>query len=194
MAEICFEALAWKMSQRDECLLLPLAVLEQIALHLGVAAAVVVFIAKATQHLRCGMPLLGRRCLVVQKDLVDDSVEGTEFWCETIPSRWTSLGMLEHLPDGVTGVVEFPGDLLDKLTVAAWPPNGAVVVHAKHFLASVRVSDSMQERSLYRRRLVLQRRLSRPTSHAAPSQLGEAPLAMGGGGLVIPPPPPVGPP
>ena len=33
------------------------------------------------------------------------------------------------------------------------PPNGAVIVHRKHFLASVRVSDSMQERSLYRRRL-----------------------------------------
>ena len=42
--------------------------------------------------------------------------------------------------------------------------------------------------------LVLQRRLSRPTSHAAPSQFGEAPFAMGGGGLAIPLPPPVGPP
>jgi PatG Domain len=42
--------------------------------------------------------------------------------------------------------------------------------------------------------LVLQRRVSRPTSHAAPSQLGEAPLAMGCGGLAIPLPPPVGPP
>ena len=42
--------------------------------------------------------------------------------------------------------------------------------------------------------LVLQRRVSRPTSHAAPSQLGEAPLAMGGGGFAIPLPPPLGPP
>ena len=42
--------------------------------------------------------------------------------------------------------------------------------------------------------LVLRRRVSRPTSHAAPSQLGEAPLAMGGGGFAIPLPPPLGPP
>ena len=42
-------------------------------------------------------------------------------------------------------------------------------------------------------RLVLQRRVSRPTSHAPP-QLGGASLAMAGGGLAIPLPPPVGPP
>ena len=42
--------------------------------------------------------------------------------------------------------------------------------------------------------LVLQRRLSRPTSHAAPSQFGEAPLAMAGGRPSIPFLAPVGPP
>ena len=138
VAEICFEAFAWKMPQRDKCLLFPLAVLEEIALHLGVATAVVVFIAKATEHLRRGMTLLGRRGLVVQKDLVDDPVEGTEFWCEAIPhlSR-TWLGILEHLPDGVAGVVEFTGDLSDGPAIAMRPPNGAVIVHRKHFLASV---------------------------------------------------------
>ena len=87
MAEIGFEALARKMPQRDEGLPFSASVLEQIALHLGVAAAVVVFVAKATEHLRGGVTLLGRRGLVVDKDLVDDPLEGTEFWCGAIPSR-----------------------------------------------------------------------------------------------------------
>ena len=47
---------------------------------------------------------------------------------------------------------------------------------------------------LTEKELILQRRVSRPTSRAAPSQLGEAPLAMGGGGFAIPLPPPLGPP
>ena len=87
MAEIRFEALARKMPQRNEGLLFPAAVLEEITLHLGVAAAVAVFVAKTTKHLRRGMSLLGGGGLVVQKDLVDDPVEGTEFWCKAIPSR-----------------------------------------------------------------------------------------------------------
>jgi hypothetical protein len=145
VAEIRFAALARQVSQWNERFLFPPAVLEQIALNLGIAAAVVVFIAKPTEHLRRGMPLLGRRCFVVQKDLVDDPMERTEFWCKAIPSRWTWLGMLEHVPDRVSGVVEFPGDLSDGFAIATRPSNGAVVVHVKHFLASVRVSESMQE-------------------------------------------------
>ena len=55
-----------------------MAVLEQIALHLGVTTAVVVFIAKATKHLSRGMPLLGRSEFVVQEDLVDERVKLTQ--------------------------------------------------------------------------------------------------------------------
>ncbi len=88
MAEIGFEALARKMSQRNKRLSFPAMVLEDVALHLGVAAAVAMFVAKATEHLRGGVPLLGGRGFVVGEDLVDDRVEGTEFWCEAIPSRW----------------------------------------------------------------------------------------------------------
>jgi hypothetical protein len=57
-------------------------------------------VAKATEHLRRSLTLFGRRCLVVQKNLVDDRVERTKFWCEAISGRWVGLGMFENLPDG----------------------------------------------------------------------------------------------
>ena len=55
MPEIRFEALSWKMAQRDEGLPLRSSVLEDITLHLGIATAVAVLIAKATKQpaLRC---------------------------------------------------------------------------------------------------------------------------------------------
>ena len=65
VAEIGFEALARKMPQRDEGLLIPATVLQQIALHLGIAATVTVFVAKATEDLGGGVPLLGRGGFVV---------------------------------------------------------------------------------------------------------------------------------
>ena len=121
------------------------SVLEDIALHLGVAAAVAMLVAKATKHLRGGVTLLGRRGLVVQKNLVDDPLERTEFRCEAIPNRWVGLGMVENLPDGDSGEIEFPGDLPDGLAIAVRPPNGAVIVHRKHFLASMRVRHPCKE-------------------------------------------------
>ena len=51
------------------------SVLEQIALHLAVPAAVAVLVAEAAKDLRGGMPLLGRGVLVVGQDLVDDRLE-----------------------------------------------------------------------------------------------------------------------
>ena len=60
VAEIGFEPMARKMGQRNEGFLVPAAMLQEIALHLAVAAAVAVFIAKPTKHLRGGVPLLGR--------------------------------------------------------------------------------------------------------------------------------------
>ena len=68
MTEIGFEPLAWKMPQRNEGLLFLPAMFEQVALHLGVAAVVTVLVAEATEHLSGGMPLFGRRGLVVPED------------------------------------------------------------------------------------------------------------------------------
>ena len=67
MAEVSIEVLSGEMTQRDERLPLASSVHEDISLQLGVAAAVAVFIAKATKHLRCCVPLFRRRGLVVKK-------------------------------------------------------------------------------------------------------------------------------
>ena len=68
MAEVGFEAFAWKMTQRNERLSFPATVLEEIALHLGVAAVVAMFVAKATKRLRGRVPLFGRRGLVLGEE------------------------------------------------------------------------------------------------------------------------------
>ena len=148
MAEVDLEAEAREMSQRDEGFLMSAAMLEQVALHLGVTASVPVLVAESTKRLRSGVPLLGRIGLVVDQDLIDDRLEGTEHRRGAIPNRRGGLGMVEDLPDGNSREIECPGDLPDGLAIALRPPNGTVIVHRKHFLDLRRVSDSMRERSL----------------------------------------------
>ena len=65
VAEIGLETLARKAPQRDERLLVPTSVLAKIALHLGIGAGVTVLVADPPEHLRGGVPLLGRGGLVV---------------------------------------------------------------------------------------------------------------------------------
>jgi hypothetical protein len=126
VAEIGFEALAREMTQGDERLLLAASVPEHVALHLGIPAGVVLFVAEAAKDLRGGVPLLGRGGFVVDQDLVDDRLEGAEFRRGAIPARRNRLGMVEGLPDGDPGEVELPGDLADGLAIAPRPPNGTV--------------------------------------------------------------------
>ena len=78
VAEIGFEAAAGEVSQRDEGFLMSDSVPPQVALHLGVTAGVAVLVAEPPEHLGGGMPLLGRRGLVVDQDLIDDRVERPE--------------------------------------------------------------------------------------------------------------------
>ena len=80
VSEIGFEALARQMPQRDEGFLMSPPVLADIALDLGIAAAVVVLVAEAPVDLRGGVPLLGRGGLVIDEDLVDDRPEAARAW------------------------------------------------------------------------------------------------------------------
>ena len=80
VAEIGLEALAREMSQGDEGLLMPPPMLAHVALHLGIPAAVAVLVAKASEDLSGGVPLLGRCGLVVDEDLVDDRLEPARAW------------------------------------------------------------------------------------------------------------------
>jgi hypothetical protein len=140
MPEICFEAFAWKVSEGNKRLPFPAMVLEEVTLHLGIAAAIAMFVAEATECLRGRVPLLGGCGLVLGDDLVEDRLEGTEFRCEATPRRRDRLGTLEHLPDRDSRQVEFPGDLPDGLAIATCPPNSAVIVHREHF-RSLRASE-----------------------------------------------------
>ncbi len=103
MTEIGLEALAREVSQRDERLLMPTSVFEQVALDLGIPAAVAMIVAEASEDLSGGVPLLGRGDLVVDQDLVDDRLDRPQEWGEPIPGRRDGgrLGLFEDLADGV---------------------------------------------------------------------------------------------
>ena len=137
VSEIGFEALAREMSQRDERFLMPTSVLAQIALHLGIAAAVAVLVAEATEDLRGGVPLLGRAVSSSTRIWSMIAWKGPRTGANRFLVRGMGLGSacLRILPDGVSRVFEFAGDLPDGHAIATRPPNGTVVVHRKHVLA-----------------------------------------------------------
>jgi hypothetical protein len=73
--EMCFEALARKMAQRDEGFFMLWAAFAHITLDLGIAPVVVMFIADPPTDLSRSVPLLVRRGLVVGQDLVNDRMK-----------------------------------------------------------------------------------------------------------------------
>ena len=78
VSEICFEALARKMAQRDKRFLMPRTAIAHITLHLGIAAAVTVFVAEPPANLSRRVALLARGVLVVGQNLVNDRVKRPE--------------------------------------------------------------------------------------------------------------------
>ncbi len=76
VAEIGFESPAREVPQRDEGFLMSCPFPPQVALHLGVPASVVMLVAESPIHLGGGMPLFGRRGLVVDQDLIDKTASG----------------------------------------------------------------------------------------------------------------------
>jgi hypothetical protein len=136
VSEIGFEALTREMSQRNECFLMPTSVLTQIALYLGIPTAVVLFVTKASEHLSGGVSLLGRGGFVIDQDLVDDRLVGSEPWSQTVAGQWLRMGvgMHESMPYCSSGVSELSGDLSDGQAIAPGPPNRAVIIHGYHVL------------------------------------------------------------
>ena len=136
VTEIGLEPPAREMPQRDEGLLMPASMFEQIALHLGISAAVSLFVAETSEDLGGGMALFGRGGLVVAEDLVDERLDRSQPRSEPIPGgrQGIGLGLLEDLADSVARMVEFAGDLTDGFAIAPRSPNGTVIVHRKHVL------------------------------------------------------------
>jgi len=131
-----FETLTGKVSQRNECFLVPGPMLPHVALHLSVPTAVVMFVTEAAEDLGRSVPLLGRGVLVVNQDLVDDRLNRSQKRSESIPGwrEGVRLSLLENLADSDSRMLEFAGDLADGLTIAPRPSNSSVVVHRKHVL------------------------------------------------------------
>jgi len=131
------------MAQGDESLSISSPVLEHIALHLGIAAGIVVLLAEATMDLGGGVPLLGRCALVVDEDAIDDRYDRAEERGLAGPGRWgRRFGMVEDIPDGLASVSELSGDLPDGHAIATSPTNRAIVVHREHVLG-LREGDSL---------------------------------------------------
>jgi hypothetical protein len=99
MTEVGFKALTREMAQGDECLPVALPMLEDIPLYLSIPAKVAVFVAEATKDLGSGVPLLGRRGLIVGEDLVDDRQEGAELGRVAFPNHRNWLAVRKGLPN-----------------------------------------------------------------------------------------------
>jgi hypothetical protein len=83
------------------------AVLEDIALDLGIAAGIGMLIAEAAMDLGGGVPLLGRSVLVVGEDAVDDRLDRAEEGSLAVPDHGgLGLGMVEDMPDGLACMSE----------------------------------------------------------------------------------------
>ena len=136
VAEIGFEPLAGGMSQGDEGLAVPPAVLPEVTLDLAVAAGVAVFGAQAAKHPHGGVPLFGRSVLVVGQDLVDDGMQGSQDGCGSVPGLRVRnrLGLVQDLADPVPRVMERARDLVDGHAIPMRPANGPGIVHRKHIL------------------------------------------------------------
>ena len=147
--------LAWKMPQRNECFSFSPAVLEQVALHLGVAAVVTALVAEATAHLSGGMPLFWRRGLVVSKDLVNDCKGRSQERSDSVPHLWNRIGpgVRQYLADCVVRVFKLTSDQFDREPLAMGSADVTIIVHRKHSFASMHSERSLTKRSLYRRRL-----------------------------------------
>jgi hypothetical protein len=106
------------------------------ALHLAVAAAVSLLVPEAAIKLRGGVPLLGRRILVVGEDLVDDRVKRPQHGGGSVSGLWSGLGLRipEDIPDRVARMIEVARDLPNGHAIAPHSPNSTVVVHRKHVL------------------------------------------------------------
>ena len=97
----CRPSANWQMYRRDGRVLIAASVLEHVASHLNIPAAVSVLVPEAPEYL-CGcVPLLGGRGLVIDQDSVDD-------WLEWPDQRGVSLasssdrrrsGMSQDMPD-----------------------------------------------------------------------------------------------
>ncbi len=85
VSEIGLEPPTRQVSQGDERLPISTSVLEHVALHLGIPAAVAVLVAEPSEELGGGVPLLGRGGLVVDEDLVDDRLDRPQQRGEPIP-------------------------------------------------------------------------------------------------------------
>jgi hypothetical protein len=134
VAAIGVESFTGTRPQRDERFLIAASVLRQIGWRLGLAAAVVVFVAEPAADLGGGVPVLGRGGFVVDEDRVDDRLNRSQERSESIPGRreGVRLGVLANRPDGVSRRLECARDQADGLAIASRPPNGTVVVHGKH--------------------------------------------------------------
>ena len=106
-------------------------------------------VAKATKHLRGGVPLLGRCGLVVGENLVDGALKGTEDRSLSVrePGDGVRLGVPQDLADRVSRKIELPGRSPDGHAIAMRPPNSAVIVHRKHFLC-LRASECFHDGTL----------------------------------------------
>ena len=143
MAEICFEAFAWKMPQWNKRLPLPAMVLEEVALHLSVAALITMFVAEATNACAAVCRCLGgavRSSATIWSRML---WKGPSFGANRFRGVEMGSGFLSTFLIVIRDRLNSRAICRMDLPPPTRPPNSAVIVHREHF-RSLRASECVR--------------------------------------------------
>jgi hypothetical protein len=134
VTEIRFEPLARITRERNKSLDVPTSHLAHVAAHGIVPASVTVFVAQPLEEAATGMPLFGRRLLIVGKNLLDDVVIAAELGGRRVaePSKRLRLRVGQNFADLAARMMKSAGDGANAHTIAMGLANPCIFVHREH--------------------------------------------------------------
>jgi hypothetical protein len=120
VAEICFESLAGIARERDKSLDVLTPHLADVAAHGVVTASVTVLVTQSLENTAEGVPLFGRRLLIVGKNLLNEVIEAAELLGRRFaePSKRLRLRIGQNVADLASRMMQRAGDGANAHTIA----------------------------------------------------------------------------
>ena len=134
VAEVRFQPLAWITRQRDKRLHVLPSRFANVAAHRIVAALVTMLITQPFEDALARVPLLGRRLLIVGKDLLDDGMKATEHARSelALPRKRLGLWIDQGFADFASRMVKRACDGPNTHAIAVGLANACIFVHREH--------------------------------------------------------------
>lgn len=134
VAEVRFEPLARITRERDKSLDVLAPYLANVAAHGIVPTQVTVLVAQPFEDATARMPLLGRRLLIVGKNLLDEMMEAAELGSRRFaePSKRLRLWVGQNFADLASRMMKRACDGTNAHTIAMGLANACIYVHREH--------------------------------------------------------------